>query len=128
MSLQEGVALQRAFQFAIRYLGNLDKSPVCATASLEQLRSRLGKELGQEGLPPDQVIAELISAIEGGHLGSAGGRFFAWVCRWFADVGLGRRLATSTWDQNAALYACAPAAAVVEEVAGAWLKDILGLP
>ncbi len=35
---------------------------------------------------------------------------------------------TSTWDQNAALYACSPAAAVVEEVAGAWLKDLLGLP
>jgi aromatic-L-amino-acid decarboxylase len=35
---------------------------------------------------------------------------------------------TATWDQNAALHACAPAAAVVEEVAGAWLKDLLGLP
>jgi glutamate/tyrosine decarboxylase-like PLP-dependent enzyme len=32
------------------------------------------------------------------------------------------------WDQNAALYACSPAAAVVEEVAGGWLKDLLGLP
>jgi glutamate/tyrosine decarboxylase-like PLP-dependent enzyme len=35
---------------------------------------------------------------------------------------------TATWDQNGALYATSPAAAVVEEVAGAWLKDILGLP
>src|SRR5262249_29156125 len=35
---------------------------------------------------------------------------------------------TSAWDQNAGMYACAPAAAVVEEVAGEWLKDLLGLP
>jgi aromatic-L-amino-acid decarboxylase len=35
---------------------------------------------------------------------------------------------TSAWDQNAGLYACGPAAAVVEEIAGAWLKDLLGLP
>ena len=34
----------------------------------------------------------------------------------------------SAWQQNAALYACAPAAAVVEETVGRWLKDILGLP
>ncbi len=32
------------------------------------------------------------------------------------------------WDQNAGLYACSPAAAIVEEVCGAWLKELLGLP
>ena len=35
---------------------------------------------------------------------------------------------TATWDQNAGLYATGPAAAVVEEVAGGWLLDLLGLP
>src|SRR5918997_703303 len=38
-----------------------------------------------------------------------------------------RRLA-SAWDQNAGLYAAAPAASVVEEVCGAWLIELLGLP
>src|SRR6185503_902884 len=32
------------------------------------------------------------------------------------------------WDQNAGLYVCSPSAAVVEEVAGGWLKELLGLP
>jgi glutamate/tyrosine decarboxylase-like PLP-dependent enzyme len=36
-------------------------------------------------------------------------------------------LATA-WDQNAGLYVCGPAASVVEEVAGAWLVELLGLP
>jgi hypothetical protein len=35
---------------------------------------------------------------------------------------------TSAWDQNAGLYATSPASAVVEEVAAAWLVDLLGLP
>ena len=35
---------------------------------------------------------------------------------------------TTIWDQNAGLYVAGPSAAVVEEVAGAWLADLLGLP
>ncbi len=41
---------------------------------------------------------------------------------------LGADWLTATWDQNAGLYACSPAAAVVEEVCGGWLKDLLGIP
>jgi hypothetical protein len=32
------------------------------------------------------------------------------------------------WDQNAGLYVLGPAASVVEEIAGAWLAELLGLP
>jgi glutamate/tyrosine decarboxylase-like PLP-dependent enzyme len=35
---------------------------------------------------------------------------------------------TSAWDQNAGLYVAGPAASVVEEVAGEWLAELLGLP
>jgi glutamate/tyrosine decarboxylase-like PLP-dependent enzyme len=35
---------------------------------------------------------------------------------------------TTGWDQNAFNAVTSPAAAVVEEVAGGWLKDLLGLP
>src|SRR6185312_15812137 len=35
---------------------------------------------------------------------------------------------TSTWDQNGASNLTAPAEAVVEEVCGAWCKQLLGLP
>ena len=34
----------------------------------------------------------------------------------------------STWDQNAALAACSPAEAVIEEIVGRWLVELLGLP
>jgi glutamate/tyrosine decarboxylase-like PLP-dependent enzyme len=35
---------------------------------------------------------------------------------------------TSTWDQNTGLAFLAPAATVVEELAGVWLAELLGLP
>jgi len=41
---------------------------------------------------------------------------------------LGADWLTATWDQNAASSASSPAAAVTEEICGAWLKSLLGLP
>src|SRR5262249_31119078 len=53
---------------------------------------------------------------------------FGWVIGGVVPSALAADWLTTAWDQNAGLYAAGPAAAVVEEVAGAWLKDILGLP
>ncbi|MGA2989198.1 MAG: aminotransferase class V-fold PLP-dependent enzyme [Candidatus Korobacteraceae bacterium] len=88
----------------------------------------MGKRLANEGLPPEQVIAELIADVEGGIVGCSGGRFFGWVVGGSLPAALAADWLTATWDQNAALYASAPAASVVEEIAGGWLKEILGLP
>ena len=74
------------------------------------------------------MVDELVAAVEGGILGTAGDRFFGWVIGGSLPAALAADWLTSAWDQNVALYACAPAAAVVEEVAGEWLKDLLGLP
>ena len=121
-------ALEAAYSISRCYVDNLDRTPVGATASLEQLRRQLAKPLGDEGLPPGQVIAELSNDVEGGLHTCAGGRFFGWVRGGAVPASLGADWLTSVWDQNAALYSVGPAAAVVEEVAGAWLKELLGLP
>lgn len=110
------------------YLANLDEMPVAATVDLSTLRRRLGRPLEQFGVPAEQVIADLAADVEGGILGSAGGRFWGWVIGGSLPAALAADWLTATWDQNAGLYACSPAAAVVEEVAGAWLKQVLRLP
>ena len=74
------------------------------------------------------MIAELAADVQGGILGSAGGRFFGWVLGGSLPAALAADWLTAAWDQNAGLYAAGPAAAIVEEVAGAWLKEIFGLP
>ena len=120
--------LEAASHHALQYLESLDEHPVKAAARYGTLRQRLAKALPDKGVPPEQVVKELLEDVEGGILGSAGGRFFGWVIGGSLPAALAADWLTATWDQNAGLYACGPAAAVVEEVAGGWLKEILGLP
>lgn len=125
---RQHATLERAAELALSYLGSLDARPVCATIPLPELRRRFSRPLPDEGADPVTVIDELARDVAGGLLGSAGGRFYGWVIGAGLPAALAADWLTATWDQNAGLYACGPAAAVVEEVCGSWLKDVLGLP
>jgi len=120
--------LSLAQHHALSFLKTLDRAPVGATVDVQTLRKQLEKPLAESGLPPEQVVTELVRDVGGGLIGSAGGRFFGWVIGGSLPAALAADWLATTWDQNAALYATSPAAAVAEEVAGMWLKDILRLP
>ncbi len=121
-------ALQRAFEQVEAFIDGLDRRPVGATASPDELRARLASALPERGLEPVDVIDELVAATREGLHGSTSGRFFAWVIGGTLDAALAADWLTACWNQNAALSACSPAAAAVEEVAGKWLKELLDLP
>jgi glutamate/tyrosine decarboxylase-like PLP-dependent enzyme len=120
--------LQTALRNALEYLNRLDDRPVGPTASLDQLRTKLGKEWNAEGISGEEVIAELVRAVDGGLNNSASARFYAWVIGGSLPSALAADWLTSTWDQNAGMYAVSPASAIVEEAVGAWLKDLFRLP
>lgn len=122
------ILLDRTRRHAVDFLNSLEHRPVHPTATLKELRCRLGAPLEDRGRDAAQVIDDLVIATSGGHLGSASGRSFAWVMGGALPSALAADWLVSTWDNNAAMYLSAPAAAVVEEVAGQWVKDILGLP
>jgi glutamate/tyrosine decarboxylase-like PLP-dependent enzyme len=121
-------ALDRALHHAREHLRNLGSAPVAPTADLESMRHRLLMPLNEEGIPADQVVDELVADSAGGIVGCAGGRFYAWVVGGAVPAALAADWLTSAWDQNAGLYASGPAAAIVEEAAGAWLRDLLNIP
>src|SRR5688572_6485443 len=125
---RQHATLERAAELALSYIDSLDAAPVCATASLAELRRRFSRPLPHAGVDPVTVIDELARDTAGGLLGNAGGRFYGWVIGAGLPAALAADWLTATWDQNAGLYACSPAAAVVEEACGVWLKDLLGLP
>ena len=125
---RERPTLERAAELSLEFLASLEGAPVAATASVADLRRRLNVPLPDAGSDPVAVLEELARGVEGGLIGNAGGRFFGWVIGAGLPAALAADWLTSTWDQNAGLYACSPAAAIVEEVAGEWLKDVLGLP
>ena len=121
-------SLELALQHSVDYLEGLDRRSVAATASLEALRNRLGKSLADDGMGPDQVINELVDDVAGGIIGSASGRYFAGVMGGSLPAALAADWLAAAWDQNAVLYATSPAASIVEETVGAWLKELFGIP
>lgn len=120
--------LDRTAAHAARYLETLPNRPVAATATIGELRRRLAKPCPETGTAAETVIDELVRDVEGGLMGSTSGRFFGWVIGGTLPAALAADWLTSTWDQNAASNLTAPAEAVVEEVCGAWMKDLLGIP
>jgi glutamate/tyrosine decarboxylase-like PLP-dependent enzyme len=120
--------LRLACELALEYLESLPTRPVGDRATLGELRARLGVSLNDEGVEPSQVLRELAAGAEPGLVGSAGPRYFGFVIGGSLPAALGADWLTSTWDQNPGLYAVSPAAAVVEEIAAAWILDLLGLP
>jgi glutamate/tyrosine decarboxylase-like PLP-dependent enzyme len=127
-SSQERAALDRAAAHALAFLNDLETASVSATATLGDLRGRLGRPLEDAGRDAARVVDDLVADVDGGLLGSTGGRFFGWVIGGSLPVALAADWLTSTWDQNAAIYACSPAAGVIEEVCGRYLEELLGLP
>ena len=120
--------LDRAAQLAMKYLQTLDDRCVDDALEPEELRDRLAKEFTNEGIPPEQVIEELFDDAGSGLLNTSSGRFYGWVIGGALPVSIAAEWLTAAWDQNAGASAVAPSAAIVEEVAGRWLKDILRLP
>jgi len=113
---------------ALAHVDRIRERPVDATASDDDLRRRIDIPFTDAGIAAEQVIDELAAACEGGIIGSAGPRFFGFVIGGSLPAALAADWMTSAWDQNAGLYVIGPAASIVEEVAGTWLKDLFGLP
>jgi glutamate/tyrosine decarboxylase-like PLP-dependent enzyme len=120
--------MRRTAELAVGFLDSLADRPVGAAASHEQLLAALGGPLPQDGMDPLAVIEHLAAGAEPGLIASAGPRYFGFVIGGSLPAALAADWLTSAWDQNAGLFAAGPAASVVEEVAGAWLVDLLGLP
>ncbi|HJR45534.1 MAG TPA: aminotransferase class V-fold PLP-dependent enzyme [Actinomycetota bacterium] len=121
-------ALEAAIAHADEYLRDLPARPVGWTATVEELRAALGGDLPDEPIPAVDVIAEMVKGIDGGIVGTSSPRYFGFVIGGGLPVTIAADWLTTVWDQNHGLYAAGPGASVIEETAGGWLKDLLGVP
>jgi glutamate/tyrosine decarboxylase-like PLP-dependent enzyme len=124
----ERAALERATIHAFAYLDALDDLPVAAPAGVAEMRARLLEPLPETGCTPATAIDDLVARVAPGLVNTAGPRFFGWVNGGALPAAVAADWLTAAWDQNAVMAAGSPAASVIEEVAGAWLLDLLGLP
>lgn len=129
---ERGRALRRAAEIGLEYLGRLEERPVGAHATASQVAAALlaasGGGLPDSGADPQAVIEELAAAVDDGLVASAGPRYFGFVIGGALPAAAAADWLTTAWSQNAALHASSPAAAGAEQVAGAWMLDLLGLP
>src|SRR5271163_4074891 len=102
--------LRAAYGEALAFLESLEHAPVGATVDATTLRDRLVRPLEDVSIDAVAVVEELVRDGEGGLLGMPGGRFYGWVIGGALPAALAADWLTSAWDQNAALYACSPAA------------------
>ncbi|MEM8931852.1 MAG: aminotransferase class V-fold PLP-dependent enzyme [Acidobacteriota bacterium] len=124
----ETSVLRTAADAVIRLYEDLDQRHVAARARYETLRERFDLPLPDTGVDATEVFRDLVRDSADGLVGSGGSRFFGWVIGGSLPSAIAADWLVSAWEQNAAIYQCSPAAAVLEEVAGTWLKDVLHLP
>src|SRR6185312_9336884 len=77
---------------------------------------------------PRAVLDALVQEADPGITAMGSPRYFGFVIGGALPVAVAADWMTSAWDQNAGLASPTPAAAAIEEVAGDWLVDLLGLP
>jgi glutamate/tyrosine decarboxylase-like PLP-dependent enzyme len=120
-------ALDRAHEHTLRWLGSLDERAVPATATIAEVAERRG-DLPEGPTDPAEAVDLLATACEDGLVAMPSGRFFGFVIGGTLPSALAADWLTSAWDQNAGLRLVTPAHSAVEDVASAWLLDLLGLP
>jgi glutamate/tyrosine decarboxylase-like PLP-dependent enzyme len=120
--------LDRALAHVRRWLDSLPDRRVPATGSADDAAARLGTELPLRGSAPSDVVDRLAAAVEPGLMTIASGRFYGWVMGGTLPSALAADWLVSGWDQNAGMRDATPGVVAVEEVAAAWLLQLLDLP
>jgi glutamate/tyrosine decarboxylase-like PLP-dependent enzyme len=120
--------LAHAAKRAADHRAGVSERPVFPSAlDLDAVRAALGS-LRDESMPAAAVIDELAAGVEPALVATTGPRYFGFVVGGALDAATAADFLTTGWDQPAFNAVTSPAAAMVEEVAGGWLKELLQLP
>jgi glutamate/tyrosine decarboxylase-like PLP-dependent enzyme len=119
--------LERAARHAGAYLDGVADRPVGATATSEELRSVLGDQFPVAGDQPEEIVDDLARAAQTGTVASQGPRYFGFVVGGSLPAATAADWLVSAWDQNAGIHVLSPLAAVAEEIAAGWIRDLAGL-
>ncbi|MGB0715742.1 MAG: pyridoxal phosphate-dependent decarboxylase family protein [Phycisphaerae bacterium] len=125
--LLESLLLKTA-KLANDYLQSVGERPVAMNPDRAELQTAFDHPLPDHGEATEAIIESLHNNADPGIVASTGGRYFGFVIGASLPVSVAADWLVSAWDQNAGFYVLSPAAAVIEEVTGKWIKGLLGLP
>jgi glutamate/tyrosine decarboxylase-like PLP-dependent enzyme len=120
--------LDRATARSMEWIDSIPDRDVAPKSNVDAMKKVFAHPLQDESIDPVAVVDELATLAEPGLMAMPSGRFFGWVIGGTLPAALGADVLVSSWDQNAAMRYASPATAAIEEVAGEWLVDLLGLP
>jgi len=120
--------LRKTADLAVAYLSSLPTRHVGARGGAAAIAERLRVPLPSRPEDPLAVIERLARELDPGLVASAGPRYFGFVVGGALPASLAADWLTAAWGQNAAMHVMSPAAAAAEDVAGAWMKELLGIP
>jgi len=121
-------ALEAAHRHALSWLDSLPDRPIRPALDVDGVLARLERRLPEDGTDPRDVVEELAAASEPGLMAMGSPRFYGFVIGGAYPAALAADWLVAAWDQNTGSRQPTPATAAVEEVAGGWLLDLLGLP
>jgi glutamate/tyrosine decarboxylase-like PLP-dependent enzyme len=120
--------LRRTAEIAADFLDSLESRAVYPAVAVDELRATLDGPLPEEPLAPMAVLEQLAAAADPGVVASQGGRYFGFVVGASLPAALAADWLTSAWDQNLGLLALGPSSLVMENTAGRWVAELLGIP
>jgi len=112
---------------AARFRAGLTERPVQPPIDIEAARAALGT-LEREGVTALDAVRQLAGVVSPAATATAGPRYFGFVVGGALDSASAADVLTTAWDQPAYNALSSPIAALVEDIVGGWLKDLLHIP
>jgi aromatic-L-amino-acid decarboxylase len=119
---------QAALDWVERYLDDVRERPVLAQVEPGAIRAQLPARAPDEGEPFARVLEDLDRILMPGVTHWNHPRFYAYFAITGSEPGILAELLVAALNLNGMLWRTSPAATELEEVALAWLADLLGLP
>ena len=120
--------LEVAAKYAQSWLNNIPNRGINPMKTIDEMLEIFGGGLPKGSTNPADVVERMARLGEPGLMNIGSGRFFGWVMGGTLPAALGADWMVSAWDQNAGMRNATPTVVALEEIAGTWIKDILGLP
>lgn len=117
-----------AAQRAATYFAASQERGVFPTEQALQNLAKFPRELPEESVPANEVLAMLDEVGSPGTVVSTGGRYFGYVNGGTDPAASAAAVLVGAWDQNVALPVMSPVAALLDELAARWSCQLLGLP
>jgi glutamate/tyrosine decarboxylase-like PLP-dependent enzyme len=119
-----GSAARRAVAYLQRVGARRVPPDAAAIHNLDQLTGELPNE-AEESWKLIEMLDRIGSPAT---MATAGRRYFGFVIGGALPAAVAASWLASAWDQNAGMRVMSPVAAALEDVALAWVRDLLGLP